>query len=156
MSCVCSRNARLKHLLLDQLGARPLLRIELGRPIHPAHDASDDGLEQPGGAHGLLPPRRVEHAGHVQHVRALDEARARMNEAVRKLMDGDLSAERDVERFDQIIRMHPDYEREQREKADKWATDQRPVNEEALRRMRTLVPPCRCPPCGEIEASTWS
>ena len=64
-----------------------------------------------------------------------------MNEAVRKLMDGDLSAERDVERFDQIIRMHPDYEREQREKADKWATDQRPVNEEALRRMRTLVPP---------------
>ena len=33
-----------------------------------------------------------------------------MNDAVRRLMAGDLAAERDVERFDQIIRMHPDYE----------------------------------------------
>ena len=40
----------------------------------------------------------------------LDEARTKMNAAVAALMDGDMTAEKDVEKYDQIIRMHPDYE----------------------------------------------
>mmetsp|Transcript_11369 Transcript_11369/g.15551 ORF Transcript_11369/g.15551 Transcript_11369/m.15551 type:complete len:584 (+) Transcript_11369:306-2057(+) len=71
----------------------------------------------------------------------LTEAREKMNAAVKRLMDGDMDAEKEVEKYDQIIRMHPDYEKEEAEKAQKWADDTRPKNLQAQREMRKLVPP---------------
>lgn len=70
----------------------------------------------------------------------LAEAREKMNAAVRRLMDGDMEAEKEVEKYDQIIRMHPDYEKEEAEKAEKWVRDTKPKNLEAQSEMRRLVP----------------
>jgi len=71
----------------------------------------------------------------------LAQAREKMNAAVKRLMDGDMDAEKEVEKYDQIIRMHPDYEKEEAEKAEKWVRDTRPTNLAAQEEMRKLVPP---------------
>ncbi|KAJ8601435.1 hypothetical protein CTAYLR_005921 [Chrysophaeum taylorii] len=71
----------------------------------------------------------------------LAQAREKMNAAVKRLMDGDMDAEKEVEKYDQIIRMHPDYEKEEAEKAAKWVEDTRPANLSAQTEMRKLVPP---------------
>jgi hypothetical protein len=71
----------------------------------------------------------------------LHVARQKMQEAVQRLMSGDESAEKEIERWDAAIRMNPDYQKEQEEKAKKWDEDQRPKNLECLRMMRSLVPP---------------
>ncbi|KAH8075703.1 myosin-kinesin ATPase superfamily-like protein [Aureococcus anophagefferens] len=71
----------------------------------------------------------------------LAEAREKMNAAVKRLMDGDMDAEKDVEKYDQIIRMHPDYEKEEAAKAEQWVKDTKPANEAAQNAMRCLVPP---------------
>jgi hypothetical protein len=56
-------------------------------------------------------------------------------------MEGDESAEKDVERWDKTIKMNPEYQKEMEEKSLKWAEDQRPANEACVRRMRQLIPP---------------
>ncbi len=64
-----------------------------------------------------------------------------MHEAVQKLMAGDDSAEKDIDKWDQTIRMHPDYAKEQEEKRVKWEKENAAANQEALRKLRTFVPP---------------
>lgn len=71
----------------------------------------------------------------------LSVARQKMQDAVQRLMTGDETAEKEIERWDAAIRMNPDYQKEQEEKAKKWEEDQRPKNMECLRKMRTLIPP---------------
>ncbi len=72
---------------------------------------------------------------------SLKTAKERMHEAVQKLMAGDDSAEKDIDKWDQTIRMHPDYAKEQEEKRIKWEKENAMANQEALRRLRTFVPP---------------
>ncbi|CAN0093342.1 unnamed protein product, partial [Phaeothamnion confervicola] len=72
---------------------------------------------------------------------SLDVARERMQQAVQKLMSGDESAEKDVDKWDKTIRMHPDYAKEQEEKSKLWEEANRPKNEAALRQLRCLIPP---------------
>ncbi len=64
-----------------------------------------------------------------------------MHEAVQKLMAGDDSAEKDIDKWDQTIRMHPDYAKEQEEKRVEWERENEAANQEALRKLRTFVPP---------------
>ncbi len=72
---------------------------------------------------------------------SLKTAKERMHEAVQKLMAGDDSAEKDIDKWDQTIRMHPDYAKEQEEQRIKWEKENEMTNKEALRRLRTFVPP---------------
>lgn len=72
---------------------------------------------------------------------SLVTAKERMQEAVVKLMAGDEKAEKDIDKWDQTIRMHPDYAKEQEEKAKQWEKDNEPANQKALKTMRSLVPP---------------
>lgn len=72
---------------------------------------------------------------------SLEEARQNMGEAAQRLGKGDESAESEVERWDKVVRMHPDHEKEQLEMQRKWDAEQRESNEDALRRMRRLLPP---------------
>ena len=71
---------------------------------------------------------------------SLDVARKRMHAAVQKLLAGDETgeAEKDIERWDQAIRMNPDYEKEQQEQQRQWDESQREANTAALRRMLEL------------------
>lgn len=70
----------------------------------------------------------------------LSVAREKMQVAVQKLMEGDESAEKDIERWDKAIKLNPEYQKEMEEKAIKWNEDQRPKNEYCKRRMRELIP----------------
>jgi hypothetical protein len=37
--------------------------------------------------------------------------------------------------------MNPDYQKEMEEKAKRWEEEQKPYNDECVRRMRSLIPP---------------
>jgi myosin heavy subunit len=71
----------------------------------------------------------------------LGEARDKLNAAVQKLMAGDMSAESEVEKLDKAIKLHPEYLKEEEEKAAKWELAQKSVCEEALKVMRGYIPP---------------
>ncbi|KAG5177834.1 hypothetical protein JKP88DRAFT_133470, partial [Tribonema minus] len=72
---------------------------------------------------------------------SLETAKERMQQAVTKLMAGDESAEKDIDRWDKTIRMHPDYAKEQEERAKQWEADNLAANQQALALMRKFVPP---------------
>lgn len=71
----------------------------------------------------------------------LDEAEKRMRDAVRRLIEGDMNAETEIERWDNCIRMNPDYIKREEDKAQEWERSHRDRNRAALRHMRCLVPP---------------
>lgn len=71
----------------------------------------------------------------------LDEAEQRMRDAVRRLIEGDMGAETEIERWDNCIRMNPDYIKREEDKALEWERSHRDRNRAALRHMRCLVPP---------------
>ena len=62
------------------------------------------------------------------------------SDAVRRLMDGDMTAENEIERMDQAIRANPEYERRQKEQALAWQRANDEPNANALREMRALIP----------------
>ena len=70
----------------------------------------------------------------------LTHARKKMNEAVQLLLGGDASAEENVDKWDQAIRMNPEYKKEQEEQQRQWNEEQEPANKEAVCRMRRLMP----------------
>jgi hypothetical protein len=47
----------------------------------------------------------------------------------------------DIDHWDKTIRLHPDYAKEQEDRAKKWEADNLAANTDALRLLRTLVPP---------------
>jgi hypothetical protein len=47
----------------------------------------------------------------------------------------------DIDRWDKTIRLHPDYAKEQEDRAKKWEADNLAANTDALRLLRALVPP---------------
>lgn len=71
----------------------------------------------------------------------LDEAEQKMRDAVKRLIEGDASAETEIERWDNCIRMNPDYIKREEMKAQDWERDNKDRNRAALRHMRNLVPP---------------
>ena len=50
----------------------------------------------------------------------LQIAERRLHDAVRRLMEGDMSAEGEIERMDAAIRANPEYERRQQEQTLAW------------------------------------
>jgi hypothetical protein len=70
----------------------------------------------------------------------LDEARAKLTEAVQRLMAGDMKAEADLERLDQLIKIHPDYIKEEEEKQKAWEAKEGPKCDEARNAIRGVVP----------------
>lgn len=71
----------------------------------------------------------------------LAEAERLMREAVNRLMGGDESAEAEVERWDQSIRMNPEYIQREEKRAQAWDDENQAICVSCLRLMRTLVPP---------------
>ena len=71
----------------------------------------------------------------------LDEAKAKMQAAVERLMQGDLKAEKELEKLDKAMKLHPDYIKEEEEKAARWEAEQQPKWQEALKNMRGFIPP---------------
>ena len=73
---------------------------------------------------------------------SLRDARSRLTEAVSNLMKGDDIAkwENEVEKWDQAIRMNPEYDREQDEDLRRWEAGRHYENRIALWRMRALLP----------------
>lgn len=72
---------------------------------------------------------------------SLEEAREKFNAALQRLLAGDESAEKEMDKWDNAIKMNPEYAKEQEEKARKWDEDNRPKCVAALRLMRGLIPP---------------
>ncbi len=64
-----------------------------------------------------------------------------MQAAVERLMSGDESAEKEIEKYDKSIRMNPEYQKEMEEKAKQWEIDQAPSNKACLMKMRSIIPP---------------
>lgn len=71
----------------------------------------------------------------------LDEAKAKMQAAVERLMQGDLKAEKELEKLDTAIKLHPDYIKEEEEKAARWEAEQQPKWQDALKNTRGFIPP---------------
>lgn len=63
-----------------------------------------------------------------------------MKKAVQRLMEGDEAAEKDLERWDRCIQIHPDYIKRKEEEARRWEERERPLCEAALWRQRSLTP----------------
>lgn len=72
---------------------------------------------------------------------ALDEMRKKMGAAVKRLLDGDVSAEKEVEQLDKAIKFHPDYIIEEEKREECWENEQRPKCQEALKIIRRYIPP---------------
>ena len=70
----------------------------------------------------------------------LKVAESEMQKAVQRLMEGDESAEKDLERWDRTIQLHPDYIKRKEEEARLWEEKERPLCVAALRRQRSLTP----------------
>merc|ERR1719163_1848478 len=70
----------------------------------------------------------------------LQVAERRLHDAVRRLMEGDMSAEGEIERMDAAIRANPEYERRQKEQTLAWQRANVAPNQHALATMRALVP----------------
>ena len=71
----------------------------------------------------------------------LEEAKEKMQAAVKRLMHGDLEAEKEFEKLDRAVKLHPDYIKEEEEKAARWAAEQQPKCQEALKKIRGFIPP---------------
>ena len=71
---------------------------------------------------------------------SLDALESAMRAAAARLMDGDESAEADLDRLDKAIRAHPDHVARVAAAAAKWERDEAPANAAALAATRGLVP----------------
>lgn len=71
------------------------------------------------------------------------EAKERLREAIDALMAGDDSAEMEqtLAKWDKYVTNHPDHIKEQEEEEQSWERENAARNAEALRLMRTFVPP---------------
>lgn len=79
----------------------------------------------------------------------LAEARAMLRSAVTRLLDGEASAEVEVERLDQLVRAHPEYAIEMAAAAKQWDEQQAEANAAALATVRSAVPP-------DVFSANWS
>jgi hypothetical protein len=79
----------------------------------------------------------------INEVATLEMARERLRLAVGRLMDGDDSAEaqKDFDKWDRLVRNHPEHIAEEEAKAREWEEAQATQNADALRFMRSIVPP---------------
>jgi hypothetical protein len=50
-------------------------------------------------------------------------------------------AEKEIEKWDTAIKMNPEYMKEQEEKTNVWELENKPLNLQAMRAMRGLIPP---------------
>ena len=55
-------------------------------------------------------------------------------------MDGDETAEIEIEKWDKCIKLNPDYLKKQEAEAKAWEKAQAPLCEAALRRQRSITP----------------
>jgi hypothetical protein len=74
-------------------------------------------------------------------VLTLSEAQSRLREAAERLMQGDEAAQADYDTWDKYVSNHPEHIARQEAAAAAWLESNRPINAEALRLMRTWVPP---------------
>ncbi|CAM9330455.1 unnamed protein product, partial [Scytosiphon promiscuus] len=79
----------------------------------------------------------------LPHLRTLKEAKKRLREAIDALMSGDASVEMEhaLEKWDKYVTNHPDHIKEQAAEEQAWETENAQENNEALRLMKTFVPP---------------
>ncbi|GBG34348.1 Hypothetical Protein FCC1311_105712 [Hondaea fermentalgiana] len=76
----------------------------------------------------------------------LEEAERRMRDAVQKIMNSEdekdqFEAQNQFEKYDEIVRNHPDYKLREIEKWRKWEEDEKPKNEAALEEMKNIIKP---------------
>ncbi|GMH66802.1 hypothetical protein TrST_g7489 [Triparma strigata] len=77
----------------------------------------------------------------IVEVVTLEEANLRLRAALTKLMEGDEKAQDDFDKWDRYINNHPDHIKQKEEEERAWAERNKGPNEEALRVIRTFVPP---------------
>lgn len=70
----------------------------------------------------------------------LDVAKTKFKAAIERLQQGDMTAEGECERWDRMLKAHPEYILEIEEEKKKWEAEQVEPNEQALREMRGYVP----------------
>jgi hypothetical protein len=71
---------------------------------------------------------------------SLDDIKANLQKATAKLMEGDETVQPEFDKWERIMSSHPEHI-EQQERADtKWENDQRPINNVALQKLRSLFP----------------
>ena len=71
----------------------------------------------------------------------LAEARRCLKKAVAQLVAGDASVEVEVERWDAVVRGHPEYVAEQAARREAWDAANADANATALATVRAAVPP---------------
>lgn len=74
----------------------------------------------------------------------LEEAERRMKEAVQKIMGSEdekdqFEAQNVFEKYDQIVRNHPDYKQREIDRWRQWEDEQRPKNEAALEETKRII-----------------
>ncbi|GMH92820.1 hypothetical protein TL16_g12462, partial [Triparma laevis f. inornata] len=77
----------------------------------------------------------------IVEVVSLEEANVRLRAALTKLMEGDEKAQDDFDKWDKYIANHPDHIKQKLEEERAWAERNKEPNEEALKIIRTFVPP---------------
>ena len=86
--------------------------------------------------------RQLKHAGQeaVEYM-PLHEIKTKLRTMTERLMNGDVSAEKEYEKLSQAMNLHPDYIKEQEAEAERWENEQMPKCQEALATMRGYIPP---------------
>uniref|UniRef100_A0A7S2RMF6 KOW domain-containing protein n=1 Tax=Rhizochromulina marina TaxID=1034831 RepID=A0A7S2RMF6_9STRA len=77
----------------------------------------------------------------IDEVVSLEEAKQRLKRAVEQMIGGNEDAQVDFDKWDEYIRCHPEHKEEQQRLAREWEEKNREKNEQALRALRTFVPP---------------
>lgn len=71
----------------------------------------------------------------------LHEIKTKLRTMTEKLMNGDVSAEKEYETLSKAMHLHPDYIKEQEAEAARWESEQIAKCQEALATMRGYIPP---------------
>jgi len=148
---VGSRPAPQDHALLELILNQPKLRlwlkIEKGNECTPhrvieilseareAYEKSQTQIE--------MLKNQIEGAGlkPVEEVTTLEEAEEKLQSALAKLLKGDESATEDCEKWGVIVESHPETKIKKENEAREWLKQNQRPNEEALRLMRSFIPP---------------
>ncbi|CAM9501759.1 unnamed protein product [Chrysoparadoxa australica] len=79
----------------------------------------------------------------IEEVATLDVAKSKLTESLTKLMAGDDgdAVQKEFDKWDRFVRNHPEHLAEEAAKAEAWREDNESTNKEALRFLKTYVPP---------------
>ena len=72
----------------------------------------------------------------------LSEVRRKLEQAVARVLEGDESAEAELEELDAAMKLHPEFLQEQKEAKKAWQKDHNEIFCEALKEMRRIIPTC--------------